>query len=571
MFSFNLIDEKWIPCLMVPDGKKEELSIKETLFRAQEIKEITDNSPLVTVALHRLLLAIIHRNFGPANAEEWGELWENGDGCFDQEKLGNYMATWRNRFDLFDNKYPFYQCASMPVSIIDRNGDKKPYFKSIANMVHELVTGNNATLFDHSLDIQPKSVSPSEAARLLVTFQAFAVGGLLTFEAGQDPKLFKSADNSPLVKGAVTLVQGTTLFQTLLLNSHKYNRRDAEPFQLEPDDAPIWECSDETLAMDRYPKGYLDLLTWQSRRVRLIPEMNSRGDCFIKSVVIMKGNQFPSGYSLHEREPMLAFRKVLKPNKGQDPWPALTFYEDRAIWRNSLSLFQSVAETTTKPKTLNWLYELSDAGKISWKATHSLTLSGLVSDRASIALWRQERLPLPLAYLAEKNENLLGALKDALGLAEDVGKLLGSGFIKIEINDKKGKTIDMSASPLHLLASNILEPEHPENADKDTVKALIESLSPARPYWAQLGISFNRLLVKLPEDKIDDEYGKKVLPWWAKEIHHAALDAFSETTGSFDRTGRMLKAVTIAENEFKYRLFVILKPYLENRNEGGEK
>jgi len=72
MFSFNLIDEKWIPCLMIPDGKKEELSIKETLFRSQVIKEICDSSPLVTVALHRLLLAMLHRNYGPANEEEWG-------------------------------------------------------------------------------------------------------------------------------------------------------------------------------------------------------------------------------------------------------------------------------------------------------------------------------------------------------------------------------------------------------------------------------------------------------------------------------------------------------------------
>jgi hypothetical protein len=33
----------------------------------------------------------------------------------------------------------------------------------------------------------------------------------------------------------------------------------------------------------------------------------------------------------------------------------------------------------------------------------------------------------------------------------------------------------------------------------------------------------------------------------------------------------MLKAVTLAENEFQYRLFEMLKPYLKNKNEGGEK
>jgi hypothetical protein len=51
----QLIDSKCIPCIL-PNGKHEELSIKETFERVSEIQEIFDPSPSVTVAIHRLLL-----------------------------------------------------------------------------------------------------------------------------------------------------------------------------------------------------------------------------------------------------------------------------------------------------------------------------------------------------------------------------------------------------------------------------------------------------------------------------------------------------------------------------------
>ena len=71
-------------------------------------------------------------------------------------------------------------------------------------------------------------------------------------------------------------------------------------------------------------------------------------------------------------------------------------------------------------------------------------------------------------------------------------------------------------------------------------------------------------MIELAADKGPDgkTYGEKTLPEWAKEIRDAARDAFDETTRSLDRTGRTLKATSKAENEFKTRLYNILKPYI---------
>lgn len=571
MFNFSLVDEKWIPCLVKHDGLRQELSLKDTLLRASEIKGIFDPSPLVTIAVHRLLLAILHRNFGPANESEWEKLWNNGTGKWDAGNIMTYLNKWYYRFNLFDEKYPFYQCRNMPVSTTDAKGKPKSYAKSIANLIHELVTGNNATLFDHTSENKPPAVSPAEAARLLVAFQAFSVSGLLTYEAGQNPKFYKSADNAPLVKGAVTLAQGENLFQTLMLNLHKYNSNEAVPFDIKPDDCPAWECEDETIPGNRYPKGYLDLLTWQSRRIRLIPEQDNTNQTVIRQVVIMKGNQFPDGYSLHNKETMLAYRKIPKPSKDQDPWPAVAFQEDKALWRDSLNLFQSVEEERIKPKTLGWISDLIEEVVLPRQAVFNLSMMGLVTRQAKISLWRHERLPLPLSYL--QDEKLIQALKEALELAEQAGRLLDTKLVEIEFSDKKGKRKTWVPSPLRFLARLIVAPEvEPQKLNdnqRKEIDSLVNYLSPARSYWAALGIAFNRFMIELAEDTSEERVDS--LRKWAKEIRKAAQDAFEETANNLDRTGRSLKAISMAESEFYRRLRDILKVYINDAKEGGEK
>src|SRR5579859_5732370 len=109
--SYNLVDEGWIPCLIGQSGTPVYLSLLETLRRAPEIRDIADASPLVTVALHRLLLAVLHRNFGPENVDAWRRMWESGR--FDMEKLERYFEQWHERFDLFAEERPFYQVGNL--------------------------------------------------------------------------------------------------------------------------------------------------------------------------------------------------------------------------------------------------------------------------------------------------------------------------------------------------------------------------------------------------------------------------------------------------------------------------
>ena len=58
--SFDLIHERWIPCI-TPGGQTEELGLQDVLVNAHRLQEVYDESPLVTAALYRLLLTILHR------------------------------------------------------------------------------------------------------------------------------------------------------------------------------------------------------------------------------------------------------------------------------------------------------------------------------------------------------------------------------------------------------------------------------------------------------------------------------------------------------------------------------
>ena len=205
MSTFDLIDEPWLPCVMRGEAHVRMLPLREVIRHAHEINEVAGETPLVTISLHRLVLAVIHRVVGPHDKESWHGLWERAS--FDLPEFDAYLDTWRHRFDLFADVRPFYQEASLdPAQAVP-----------VSKLLHAVSTGNNPSFFDHSVDSDPAPLTPAAAARALVTHQSLALGGLITRGRGQSP----SADSAPLVKCAVFLIRGTTLFRTLMLNLHR--------------------------------------------------------------------------------------------------------------------------------------------------------------------------------------------------------------------------------------------------------------------------------------------------------------------------------------------------------------
>ncbi len=539
--QFNLLDEPWLPCITLT-GATENYSIRTVLEQAQRIREIADPSPLVTASLHRLLLAIIHRVVdGPKSIAAWDRLRRQGS--WDMSVFDPYFAQWGTRFDLFDGEYPFYQWPGLDFTAL----------VPIAKLTHELASGNNATLFDHTTEDTGSSLDPGSAARYLVAQQNYAVGGLVSFAKGEDPARYKSAFGAPLVRGAAVLVKGENLFHTLLLNLCRYDIDTNEPFAADEDygDLPAWEGKPPADIEVRRPYGYLDLLTWQSRRIKLHPEMSPSG-VVIRYAVIMKGNQFSPGFLRNKAEMMQAFRALEKPAAGQDPWQPIGFREDRALWRDSLSFLQSLSGKIERPGMLTWLDKLAENGIIKRGDRIPLDLYGMNTDKAKVLFWRQERLILPLAYLDDDKKELRATLATEIDKAENVGRALQAATRE--------------------LAKLLLAPEADVGgrtpAGEDQGK-LADRLAEGRTYWSRLGAPFSELLLTLPDESVGTEGAvSPAVRQWRHELRQAARAAFQVMTGGLDTAARNLKAVASAERVFNGLLHKELGP-VDSTQVGG--
>jgi CRISPR system Cascade subunit CasA len=497
MKSFNLADEPWIPCLML-DGSRGQLSLREVFCKARGIREVYDSSPLVTVAVHRFLLAVLHSVFGPDTSKAWLSLWQQGS--WDIDSIEKYLVKQRPRLDLFDPERPFGQVPRMA------DTGEKP----IAALLLEAASGNNALLFDHGKVEGAEAISPARAACYLLAHQAFAIG------FGKSAPFYLK--DAPLTRGLTVLAYGNNLFETLALNLLPKTMWDG--FDQKTADAPCWEREHLPEPQERgtQPLGRMDYLTWQSRRIHLI----AREDGMIASCQIQQNYCLPD--VAFRWDP---FKRYRKDENGA--WSAPGLVADKAVWQDCHSLLQFGTPAEARPALLNWLGEVDlfrQSGRIQARPQYHLVVFGLataIGKAASVERWRAERLPLPLAYLT--SEVLLDQLRRALELATEGGRALNRS--------------------IWFLAGQLVK--------KDDVEPMVRHLAAENLYWPHLAEPFYDLLRKLPEVPEDQVFGA-----WTRLLRHQAWTAFREVQQELETSAGVIKALTRAEGFFVTELTTAL-------------
>jgi len=497
--SFDLLRSPWIPCIQ-NDGVPTELSLRDTLVQAHELRELGGESPLVTASLYRLLLAVLHRaSEGPANADEWANLWNAGR--WDAAHLDAYMGRWQHRFDLFHPERPFYQAP-----------DKRVRPKSVTSLILDVASGNNRVLFDHHTDSDGISLTPAQAARMLVVAQNFGLSGRCA------PGLPNFTYGSG-VRGALFFVRGNTLFKTLALNLLPYPDDTILPSH--PEDRPAWEMDDPFTPERTRPYGYLDYLTWQNRRILLLAE-RTNDDIVVHQMTMAPG---------------LVLDEVLDPAKhysqnAKSGFQALRFKEDRALWRDSAALFQLHNPGIRPPRVFRWLAELVDEGYLDESQTYQYLTFGIAIGKraADPAFYRGEQMPLPLSYLKERE--LVDALRTALNIAEQAR------------NQLWGTT--------RTLATLIVAPDVAEDlsmrlskSERQSRDGLIQQWAIERRYWSRLELPFLQTVEALPHN-IDT-----ALATWRKTVLRTAWRAFDQVADNLNYDPRTLKATVRARGQLR--------------------
>ncbi|MEU1291995.1 type I-E CRISPR-associated protein Cse1/CasA [Streptomyces sp. NPDC005840] len=468
--GFSLTDEPWLRLAPATGGPVREHSLCTALLDAHEFGDLAVEVPTQRPAVFRqVLLAVVLDALGrPADEREWMTWFSRGRWSPQQRtRLEAYLEAHRALFDLFDPVHPFGQVAGLRTA--------KSETKSAGLIVATAATGNNVPLFASRTEGDVLSLTPAQAAHWLLHTQCWDTAAIKTGAVG-DPqaKVGKTTGNptGPLGQMGVTLLVGTTLFETLLLNLTvgappasadlpQWRRRD--PDAPRSVGTPAWQ--------KRAPEGLLELWTWQARRVRLFPETSERG-LRVTRVLVAAGDRMPH---TPETEPHTMWRleptggRSAKRGSGADALPRrpLRLQPGKAAWRGLdalLALERQSREAGAKTSGFATSKLLDQAGALAPDLGESyplrVELSGVAYGNQSAVIddMMFDAIPLPLAAL-EADSDVRAAVLEVADQAEqlataanhlsaDLRRALGSEPIPWDKGQRPGELVLHALEPL---------------------------------------------------------------------------------------------------------------------------
>jgi CRISPR system Cascade subunit CasA len=485
--SFNLLQEPWIP-VVNDNWKYQELSLLDFFRTWQNLREIQADNPPTTLAIYRLLLAIMHSAYqGPKNIDHWEEIQLD-----DGKKAIEYLEKWHDRFDIFHPEYPFMQDLAL-------TEDK-------AVPIYAIHTMSTSTVFSHEHEFSGYAISLPEAARLLVRLQSVDITSLRAFYPKQTSGN-RSAVNTPTINNANVLIVGRNLKSTLMMNLMQYDvghdlaTNKPAPLMRGTKDLPSWEVSYAGKPTSSIPNAYISYLTYPWRRLNLF-----RSGDLVDRIAITMGNSIDQ--SFEQWECGLAFK---------DGKP-IRISPKRQLWRNSHSFLRS-ADKESRPQIVEWVANLA-AEELVDKLIN-LQIFGMCADKAKPLAWSVESFAVSTIYIQDKN--LSQRLKDAVDFAEEHREIFRYG----------------GGSPYHALAK-IFNPNASAKKLLEESEKLMKSLDGESRYWSTLDPIFLDLLKELPKDK---EQIQEKLSAWKKSVQKAASNAFTDSIESIRNYEARAKAL----------------------------
>lgn len=377
--AFHLLDEPWIP-VRTHQGAVQEVSLSEAVSQAHNFAALADTSPPNLVALHRVLLAVLHR----ALTTQHGR-WSDADRArwftqgLPEAPLQAYLEQWRERFWLFHPQQPFMQVAALAHA--EETRDKcKPW----TQISLESASGNTPLVFDHASDEAPKAIGYALACRNLLGYLQFVPCGTI--------HVFQYSDKvGALYNTAAVIPHGKTLAETLLLSLHPWDA-------LRPDDLPAWEQAPPTIAALRaaptLATGPNDRYTRLSRAVLFLPTQDGQ---HIRHIRFGAGLGLEEDVNAHDS---MASYRITKDGKQI----RLSYTQGRALWRELPALVPDATGKQNQPAAvLSCAINLYNAlGQ--WDAPIQILTAGVTNNPqnlASVLRWRAERIALPAAFLLD--------------------------------------------------------------------------------------------------------------------------------------------------------------------------
>jgi CRISPR system Cascade subunit CasA len=518
--SFDLLDEPWLP-MVTNAGEEEEVGLRRALVEAGRFRRLAGETPTMTAALHRLVLALLHRVYGPGSFSAWERLWQKSEGL-PVGPLDAYAADHPGAFDLFHPERPFLQCAAL------RSLAPGPVGKIVAYRA----TGSNRTLFDQTTTADRLTLSPGEAARWLVTTLSYDTSG-----TKQPFTTIRTSEGGLANRFACALVEGGSFHQTLLLNAVRYDPEVELPLGTSERDRPAWEAAAADPEPDeRPPYGWTDLLTWPSRRV-LLHTRHEQGRTLVDGVALTPGTRLVA--DLDRVELMAGFRQPWLKGGKQGRKQPVALEELRGVWRHAQDLLlsnggewwntfrarlRSRAEVPAqeperqRPQALDHIADCVEEGLIPEGAVYTLRVFGqqLGDQGGDTYFWQEESVPAPVALLRARNAQIGYLLGHAVSLADNFGEALAT-----------------MQRDYHVAFHG----ERPAQSRPQPLPAEV-----ATSYWPRLKAPFADLLRELGEAVVNGTSETDPLHRWAQQVVDIAGQAAARWLDGVPRRDRLVLA-----------------------------
>lgn len=538
MRKFNLLDEKWI---LVLDRKcdVQKLSLLDVFRQPKEISCLANELPTVDIAILRLLLAIIHASLAREikNEEEaielWRSLWEHG---LPFEKIEAYLEQWRNRFYLFDDKYPFFQ-----VTFVEPPKDITYTYKSANNLNGEISEPDEKSpnLFAGQRD--RSKLSYPEAARWLVHLNSFDIAPAGT--PGKAPIRLKGYGLGYLSQIGVIWLKGDNLHQTLMLNFVLLDK-NRRPWK---ENKPYWEtCKvlDESYLKELqardfeipWPTNLAELYTTQWRKVRLVDNGTAVEGYELWAGCKMKNNN-------GSPEPMTMWRQ-----SDANEYKPILHQPSRQLWRDFSALAVKDTEDT-RPRIITWLDILKE-NEIELPLLRFCTAAISYTKNTKINDTFSDSLSFNADLLTKVGEKWTIRISEAISATDQAVNAVGT--LAAELVESLGDKRDKQRKPGPAMAGmqDAAKAEGYFRLD-EPFRAWLESIDPKMD---QISVKLNewyeksyRILSKLG-DELVDQMGTR---------------AFIGTSNN----GNYINS-SIAYNKFISKISRILRKGVETGNEG---
>ncbi len=490
---YSLLDEPWLP-MRTTEGDTARVGLRACLCEPHRFKAIDSTHPTETLALYRLMLAIAHRAIGAGRLEDRADLLDE----WPRARVAAYLETWAHRFHLRDPVRPFLQVAAL--AAVEK---LKP--RPWTLLAPERASGNNRTLFDHTVDRAVPPASDAELARQLMAHLQFVPGGLVK-------AMRTSGSRGPACSLLCVLVLGASLQQTLVLNLVPQSPTEYGA------DLAAWEQDEPAISalsagQEVVPAGPAQRYTFLSRAVWLGPP----------GAACSEVRAYAEGLALGDSpvpDPMAAQRPS---EKGL--WPVL-LREDRAFWRDLHALS---AEGGHPPATV--LTALGIRQACADYTPLDLLAGGLLADQAKLLLWRlEERRIAPL--LLAGGQQMAAHLHAAIEAAERAARQLDHALWQ---------------ACRHWLEA---DPSRPPR--KSDVQALALQLGGMPRYWQALEPRFWALADALGQGGAPDA----AMQAWAEQLAGTVRDTWRVTVGQLGSSARALAAAAKAQGQFARALAI---------------